>query len=135
MKLPFGTNRLAVLFLSFITGMTVDLFVGTYGIHAAAATLTGFLRRWFLRVCFGEIEDNAENTPSVKERGFYPFLGYTTLIAGVYLVAYFLLENIGYGFSLMLIWRILASIVVSIFLIVLMEYFIQTPQKSNRKNL
>jgi hypothetical protein len=133
MKLPFGTKRLVVLFLSFITGMTVDLFVGTYGIHAAATTLIGFFRRRFLKICFGEIEDNPENTPSIKEKGFYPFLGFTAVLAGIHIVAFFFLENFGYGYSLLLLWRTLASIVFSIFLIILMEFLIQTPPKKKRK--
>jgi len=129
MKLPFGTKRLIVLFLSFILGLSVDLFVGTYGIHAAAATVIGYFRRGFLKICFGDIEDYPENSPSIKERGFYPFLGYTTLLAGIHITAFFILENIGFNPSLMMLWRTLASIVVSMFLIFLMEYLTLSPQK------
>jgi len=134
MKLPFGTKRLVVLFLSFLTGATIDLFIGTYGIHAAATTLIGYFRRWFLRICFGDIEDNPDNTPSIKERGFNPFLSYTALLSGIHITAFFFLENIGYGFSVMLIWRVLASIAFSIFLIVLIELLMQSSQKQQRKN-
>jgi len=133
LKLPFGTKRLVVLFLAFIMGMTVDLFVGTYGIHAAAATWIGFCRRPFLGI-FGDFEDNQENSPSIKDKGLYPFLGYTAALSGIHIAVFFFLENIFYGFSLMLLWRIVASIAVSVFLIVLMEYLVQSPQNKKRKN-
>jgi len=133
LKLPFGTKRLVVLFLAFIIGMTVDLFVGTYGIHAAAATLIGALRRPFLKI-FGDFEENKESSPSIKEKGLYPFLGYTAALSGIHIAVFFILENIFYGFSMMILWRIVASIAVSVFLIVLMEFLVQSPQNKKRKN-
>jgi len=132
LKLPFGTKRLVVLFLSFIMGMTVDLFIGTYGIHAAATTLIGAIRVFFLKISFGDIEDTAENTPSIKENGFYPFLIYTALLSSIHITVFFLLENFGYDYSLKLIGRIAASIVVSLFLIILIEFLAQSPQKKRR---
>jgi len=129
MKLPLGMKRLVVLFLSFIIGMTIDLFVGTYGIHAAAATLIGASRHLFLKISFGESEDDRENAPSIKEKGLYPFLGYTTALSSLHIVAFFFLENLGYQLQFMLLFRCVASIAVSIFLIILIEYLTQTSSK------
>jgi energy-coupling factor transporter transmembrane protein EcfT len=131
MKLPFGTKRLVVLFLAFIVGLTIDVFVGTYGIHAAAATLIGACRHLFLKLSFGENEEDRENTPSIKEKGFYPFLGYTVALLGIHSATLFLLENLGYQYRLMLLFRIFASVAVSLFLIILLEYLMQTPQKKH----
>jgi hypothetical protein len=132
LKLPFGTKKLIVLFLAFIMGITVDLFVGTYGVHAAASTLIGFFRGFSLKI-FGDIEEYQENSPSVRDKGFYPFLGYTALLSSIHITAFFILENIGYEYSLMLLWRVLASIAFSVFLIVLIEFLTQSPQKKQRK--
>jgi hypothetical protein len=124
LKLPFGTKRLVVLFLSFIIGMTIDVFVGTYGIHAAAATLVGACRPIFLKLSFGENEDDKGNTPSIKDKGFYPFLGYTVALLCIHVAAFFLLENIGFQYYFMpLLFRGLASVGVSLVLITLFEYF------------
>jgi hypothetical protein len=134
LKLPLGTKRLVVLFLAFILGLTIDLFVGTYGIHAAAATLIGACRHLFLKISFGDNEDDRENAPSIKEKGFYPFLGYTAALSTIHLTAFFFLVNVGYSFQFMLFLRILVSVVVSIFLIILLEYFAQAPQKKRSKH-
>lgn len=133
MKLPFGTKKLTVLFLSFILGLTIDLFVGTYGIHAAITTLIGACRHLFLKLSFGDNEDDRENTPSIKEKGFYPFLGYTTALSTIHIASFFILENLGYPYQLILLFRVLTSAAVSIFLIMLLEYLTQTPQKKRSK--
>jgi len=133
MKLPFGTKRLVVLFLAFIMGMTIDLFVGTYGVHAAAATLIGACRHLFLKLSFGENEEDRENTPSIKEKGFYPFLGYAAALSTLHIFAFFVLENIGSPYQWMLIFRSVASIAVSLFLIILLEYLTQ-PSSKKRSN-
>ena len=122
MKLPFGTKKLLVLFLAFLLGATIDVFVGTYGIHAAATTLIGACRHLFIKISFGDYEEDKEDAPSIKGNGFYPFLGYTAALTAIHIAVFFLLENIGYPLQFMLLFRILASIVVSIFLITLLEY-------------
>jgi hypothetical protein len=135
MKLPFGTKKLVVLFLAFLIGITIDLFIGTPGIHAAASTLTGFIRRYALKPCFGEIEDDSESAPSIKGNGFYPFLGYTALLLGIHITVFFILENIGYEYHwLLLSLHVLASVAFSIFLIILIELLVQSPQKKKRKS-
>ena len=43
-KLPVGLAPTKVIFLSFLTGLVIDMFGNTTGMHAAACTLVGFLR-------------------------------------------------------------------------------------------
>ena len=42
--LPIGTSRLAMTFLGFILVYSLDLFMNTPCLHAAACTLLGYLR-------------------------------------------------------------------------------------------
>ncbi|MCP2937499.1 hypothetical protein NK983_32875, partial [Salmonella enterica subsp. enterica serovar Typhimurium] len=48
--LPFETPRLLVMFLAFVTGLVVDMFYDTAGIHAAVCTLIGYSRYYILKV-------------------------------------------------------------------------------------
>ena len=43
-KIPAGFTRVQVIWMAFITGLLVDIFSGTLGIHAAASTLIGYYR-------------------------------------------------------------------------------------------
>lgn len=47
---PFELGSLPVLFLAFGTGLLVDVFYDTLGIHAAASVLAAFLRQFLLKV-------------------------------------------------------------------------------------
>ncbi len=44
LKLPVDLNRLGVIVISFLLGLTVDVFSNTFGIHAAACSFIGFVR-------------------------------------------------------------------------------------------
>jgi rod shape-determining protein MreD len=46
--LPFSTPRWLLLTLGFLTGFTIDVFLNTLGIHAAAAVFAAFLRPFIL---------------------------------------------------------------------------------------
>lgn len=56
--LPVDMSRWKVLFLAFITGLTIDIFGDSGGIHAAACTVIAYLRPTFLRTAFGLSYDN-----------------------------------------------------------------------------
>ncbi|UOQ75874.1 hypothetical protein MUN84_14690 [Hymenobacter sp. 5516J-16] len=48
--LPIATPIVVQLLLGFITGVTLDIFFDTGGVHAAAAVLLMYLRPWVLRL-------------------------------------------------------------------------------------
>jgi len=48
--LPLATATPYLVLLGFATGMTVDLFYGTYGVHASAGAFSGLLRPGVLSV-------------------------------------------------------------------------------------
>ncbi|MBT6835150.1 MAG: rod shape-determining protein MreD, partial [Bacteroidetes bacterium] len=42
--LPVSIPKTSLIILAFLLGLVIDVFSNTYGIHAAASTLVGFLR-------------------------------------------------------------------------------------------
>ncbi|MGC6431727.1 MAG: rod shape-determining protein MreD [Jejuia sp.] len=52
---PIKSNRLLFIFLSFLIGLSVDLFSDSGGIHAAASVAIGYARPVFLKFAFGTI--------------------------------------------------------------------------------
>ncbi|MEL7160864.1 MAG: hypothetical protein AAFN92_08900, partial [Bacteroidota bacterium] len=44
------TPRPLVVFLSFVMGISVDIFYDTPGVHAAGATFAGYVRQFLLRI-------------------------------------------------------------------------------------
>lgn len=52
---PVKDNRLQVLFLSFLIGITVDMFSDSGGVHAAASVVIAYARPLFLKFSFGTL--------------------------------------------------------------------------------
>ena len=48
--LPYKTSRTIVIGIAFLLGLFVDLFYDSIGVHAAAATLTAYLRIYILNM-------------------------------------------------------------------------------------
>ena len=50
---PISNNRLLFIFLSFLLGLSVDLFLDSGGVHATASVAITYVRPLFLKFSFG----------------------------------------------------------------------------------
>ena len=55
---PIKNNRMLFIFLSFLLGLTVDLFLDSGGVHAAACVTVAYARPVILKFVFGAIYDH-----------------------------------------------------------------------------
>ncbi len=103
--LPIGMRPLAVLLAGFATGLAIDFFEGTGGMHTAATLVTAYVRRWMMIATLGRetvVEESA--MPSIKLLGSAKFLRYAALLAGVHCVVCFSLEALTWtNFHLVLV--------------------------------
>ena len=53
-----NTNRLAFIFISFLLGLSVDLFLDSGGVHAAASVTIAFIRPVILKFSFGSVYEH-----------------------------------------------------------------------------
>ncbi len=74
--LPLRIPNWAMLLLSFLTGLVMDVFSGTLGMHASACVFLGFIRPFFLRVFRPKMEYSEEVTPHIYDLGFGNYLLY-----------------------------------------------------------
>lgn len=120
--LPFGTSRLATTLLGFFLGYCLDMFTNTPGLHAAAATLIGYLRPTILNILLAqEASEEITKEPSIGTMGWGPFAFYIfslTFIHHFYLV---LLEWLQFGNFSYFIGKVLFTSLMSILLILLVE--------------
>ena len=54
---PVTNNRLVFIFLSFLLGLSIDIFLDSGGIHAAACVAIAYIRPLFLKFSFGAAYD------------------------------------------------------------------------------
>jgi len=120
--LPAEIPSWLLLLLSFFTGLTVDLFTGTPGMHTAATVLAGFTRPYVLRIISPREGYETSSDPSMFVYGFKWFLIYTLVIVTIHHTLLFYLEVFRLTDFLNTFLRVLLSSLFSVTFILLLEY-------------
>ena len=122
LTLPVDAPRWALLTSAFLIGLSIDLFSGIPGVHAAASVFIAYLRPGLIRL-IGTKDDMEPGTePSVRNFGFLWFFTYSTIMVFFHHSALFFLEVFRFTEVLQVISRILASSLVTLILIILTQY-------------
>ena len=121
--LPVEIPSWLLLLLSFTTGMIMDFFSGSPGMHSSATVLAGFVRPFVLRVISPRDGYEPGSNPSMLIYGFRWFLIYTLLIVLVHHTTLFYLEVFRFTDFLRTMLRVLLSSLFSITFILLFEYY------------
>ena len=129
--LPFDINKSLLLFLGFFTGLTIDIFSNTYGIHAAATTLLAFTRPTLLNLLSSKEAYEAGSSPNINIYGVSWFFKY--LIAGtlIHHTSLFFLEVFSFNNFLFTTGKILTHLISTI--LAMLFYYIIALKQSKRK--
>jgi len=120
--LPFSVSRMGLMITGFVTGLALDYFMMTPGLHAAACVLIAYLRPFVINVLTPK--DTSEfnyREPSPKAMGWTPYLVYIfilTLFHHGYMV---LLEWLSFGSFLSFVVKVIATTGISMLLIITTE--------------
>ncbi|WP_192821935.1 hypothetical protein [Rufibacter sp. LB8] len=107
--LPIDLDKVLLLVLAFICGITIDLFYDTAGVHAAATVLMAYLRPSILNLLTPRDGYEPSDNASLPSMGWRWFLAYGVTLILVHHFTLFFLELNGFK----LIGFTLAKIVVS----------------------
>ena len=120
--LPFSISRISLLITGFITGMALDFFTMTPGLHAAACVLVAYARPFVINILTPkETSEFNYREPSPRSLGLTPYLVYIfvlTLLHHGYLT---LLEWLSFGSFLRFLIKIVATTAISMLLIFTIE--------------
>jgi len=129
--LPFETPGWLLLVLSFSMGLTVDLFSGTLGLHAASSVFAGFMRPTIIKFVGEKPEYDITTQPKLQQMGLKWFMAYTMLMV----FAHHLFLNMLDVFSLDELWQTLLRVIVSslfTFLFIMLFEYIFAPRKEKK---
>lgn len=121
--LPFSMSRQWLLVTGFLTGLTLDYFTMTPGLHAAACTLIAYVRPFVINILTPK--DTSEfnyREPSPKAMQWTPYAVYVfilTLLHHGYMV---ILEWLSFGTFLDFIIKVIATTGISMLLILTIEF-------------
>lgn len=121
--LPSITPAWLVLIISFFTGLVIDLFSGSPGMHASATLLAGFSRPFVLRLIAPRDGYESGSNLSMAAYGFRWFAIYAAAIVLIHHSALFFIEVFRFADFFRTIFRILVSSLFTIGFILLIEYY------------
>ncbi|MES3018768.1 MAG: rod shape-determining protein MreD [Bacteroidota bacterium] len=120
--LPFNIPNGLLFLLAFVTGLTVDVFYDTLGLHALACTVMAFVRIIFISVTVQRDGFDNEPEPRLGIMGFRWFLFYAIILAFFHHLILFSFEAFRisqFGYTII---RVMLSAVLSTFLILITEF-------------
>lgn len=124
---PVKNNRSLFIFLSFLLGLIVDLFLDSGGIHAAASVFIAYARPIVLKFSFGMIyEHQSIKFDSVD---FGAKLTYITIMIAVHHIILFSLEIFSISKIILILQKTLFSSIFTIILCVLITIIFSRKSK------
>lgn len=129
--LPINTPRWLLLPLAFGTGLIVDMFNNTPGMHASACVVIAFLRQPILKLLTPPTGYESVETPSIRFMGVTWFIIFTSIMVFIHHTFYFFTEMLSFhniGYTLL---KIIFSGIISSLLILILT-FLFTTRKERR---
>jgi hypothetical protein len=120
--LPFTLSRLSLLLIGFVTGLTLDYFTQTPGLHAAACVLIAYVRPFIISILIPK--DTTEfnyREPSPKAMGWAPYSVYVFILTILHHTYLTLLEWLQFGTFLDFIIKVISTTGISLLLIFTVE--------------
>ncbi|VTQ03256.1 rod shape-determining protein MreD [Sphingobacterium daejeonense] len=122
--LPIGTPNFILYILAFLTGLTVDAFYDSIGVHAAACVALAWYRIFFHRITLDvDVQDSFE-TPSLGNMGSKWFISYISIGTLIHHIVLLHVEYFSFSNYLSTLLSILLSSIFTILLIILISILI-----------
>jgi rod shape-determining protein MreD len=126
--LPFDTPRWMLMLIGFFSGLILDVFLGSMGMHAAVCLLLGYIRPFLITIITPKGTE-FEISPNVYSQGLTWFVIYLGIATFIYHTFYFLIEAATFfNFFLLFVKIIFSTLVSVIFMLFFLFLF------SSRKN-
>ena len=119
MMLPFNMPHWLLIVIGFFTGLTVDAFCNTMGMHAAACTFMTFARPLVLRFLSPKGSYESMDQPRLQSLGYGWFIAYTGTLTLLHHLVYFYIEVFSFDNFFLTFGKVLLSAIVSTLLIFL----------------
>ena len=114
---PVKNNRAVIIILSFLIGLSVDIFSDTGGIHAAACVFVAYVRPLILKFSFGMIYEH--QTIKFNAVEFGEKLTYISILTAIHHFVLFYFEIFSISKITLVLQKTLYSSIFTILLIIL----------------
>ena len=122
--LPVLQPAWMILIVSFLTGLSVDFFSDTGGIHAAATTLMGFSRIFLLNRMEPQSGYTKDDRPGLTSFRINWLVFYFVILISIHHLFYFFLEEGGISRMLEILMKTMVSSLLSVIMILILNIFL-----------
>ena len=124
---PFINNRTLFIVVSFLLGLTMDMFDNSGGVHAAACLVMGYTRPAVLRFAFGVSYEY--NTIKLSNVTFYERSLYIAILVIIHHIVLFSLEVFNISSILYILQKALLSSIFTIVVCLMLSVLFSTRKK------
>ncbi|MFQ3239826.1 MAG: hypothetical protein ACI9NI_002143 [Olleya marilimosa] len=124
---PVKNNRILFLFISFLMGLIIDIFMDSGGINATAALVVAFIRPAVLKFSFGAVYEH--QALKFNNIDFGQRLTYITILTFIHHFTYFLFEIFNISKIILVLQNTLFSSIFTITLCILITSIFSTKSK------
>jgi hypothetical protein len=117
--LPFQIPNVLLFALAFVTGLTIDAFYDSAGLHAAACVILALVRILFINITVQKEGFDNEPEPTLSIMGFRWFFTYVLTLTLVHHFFLFLFESFSFAGLSYTLGRFLLSSVFTVILILI----------------
>lgn len=121
LKLPLDMNRFLLILICFITGISIDLFYHTLGLHAAACVLFGFIRPGILHAIQPRDGYDTSTSISISNLGFGWFFIYSMVLIFAHHFYLFFLEIFSFSYVPRTLLKVFLSSMYTFILVLLVH--------------
>ncbi|NOT37797.1 MAG: hypothetical protein HOP11_10510 [Saprospiraceae bacterium] len=124
MLLPLNLPTFIVFLVAFFSGLIVDSFYGSIGVHASACLWMAAIRTFVLKLLEPKSGYAITQKPNSNHLGMVWFLQYSAILCFVYLFIYFTLDEFTWVYIGTIMLKTICSFAISIVLIFLIQLLI-----------
>ena len=128
MLLPIKIRNYQLLLIAFVTGLFVDMFYDSPGVHASAAVFTAFIRPFVLNLIEPRGGYGINTIPSKHHLGINWFILYASIITFAHLFFYFSVEAFTFHYFLDIWLKTIISFIFSM-IFILIHHFLFNPKQ------
>lgn len=129
LPIPKKINPILQLLLGFITGLIIDSFYNTQGIHAVVSTFIMFIRPFWIKIKARGSEFDLETKFNIKEHGLQWFIMYAYPLIFIHHLLLFNIEASNFTFFWSVLGKAFSSSLFTLLIIVMMQYLFTKKEK------
>jgi len=133
MMLPLETPKWLVLMIGFVTGLVIDMFGNTSGLHAAASTMLAFARPGVLNLIAPRDGYEFETPFTPQRMGLNWFLAYVSMLTVIHHFFLFYVEVFRFSEFFSTFFKALLNSAITIALLVIGIYLFGKQSKANER--